>query len=174
MLMTIATKNTARKGVRDTADARRPAPRKAVAAKATPRKAVGDASLVTGKPSVPTFSYRITNEEEKEVAIKELIALDQAGDESKREMANALSDALEAYEVAAGHVPEGPKTIRGILEVEMFKRRIRQRQLAELLEISEPKLSEIMSSKRGINFSFASKLYSKLHIPADVIFQLSK
>ena len=114
------------------------------------------------------------NEEEKEGAINQLIALDQAGDESKREMANALSDAVDAYEVAAGQVPEGPKTIRGILEVEMFKRRIRQRQLAELLEISEPKLSEIMCSKRGINFSFASKLYSKLHIPADVIFQLGK
>jgi HTH-type transcriptional regulator/antitoxin HigA len=172
--MTIAPKNTAHKGVREPADARRPAPRKAVAAQVAPRKAVADASLVTGKTPVPTFRYLITNEEEKEVAITQLIALDQAGDESKREMANALSDALDAYEVAAGHVPEGPKTIRGILEVEMFKRRIRQRQLAELLEISEPKLSEIMGSKRGINFSFAAKLYSKLHIPADVIFQLGK
>ena len=174
MLMTIATKNTARKGIRDTVDAGRPAPHKAVAAKAASRKAVAAASLVTGKPPVLTFPYRITNEEEKEVVINELIALDQVDDESKREMANAISNAVDAYEVAAGHVPEGPKTIRGILEVEMFKRRIRQRQLAELLEISEPKLSEIMGSKRGINFSFASKLYNKLHIPADVIFQLGK
>lgn len=164
--MTIGTKIPARKEVSGSADSKRPAPRKRGVSKA-----------VSEKPdilSVFKHKFLITSEEEKEAAIEQLIALDQAGDESKREVADALSDAVDAYEVAAGHVPEGPKTIRGILEVEMFKRRIRQRQLAELLEISEPKLSEIMASKRGINFSFASKLYSKLHIPADVIFKFAK
>ena len=65
-----------------------------------------------------------------------------------------------------------PKTLRGILEVDMFKCHIRQRKLAELLEISEPQLSDLMKDKRDFNLDFVPRLYNKLRISADVILNL--
>ena len=54
----------------------------------------------------------------------------------------------------------------------MFKRRIRQRHLAESLEISEPRLADLLKGKCELNMDFALRLYNKLGIPADVILTL--
>ena len=116
----------------------------------------------------------ITNDCEHEAAIEQLIAWNQAPDATDRKVAiEALAEVVEAYEVAAGHTPNPPSTLRGILEVEMFKRRIRQRGLAQLLEIPEPRLSELLKGKRVMNLDFARRLYQKLNIPADVILTLA-
>lgn len=119
-----------------------------------------------------TFS-RITNDQQYEAAISQMIAWEQAPDSANNKELAVLADAVEAYETAQGHSPEPPVTLRGILEVEMFKRRIRQRALAEILEVSEPRLSELMKGKRELNMDFARKLYTKLHIPAEVIFTIA-
>jgi HTH-type transcriptional regulator/antitoxin HigA len=116
----------------------------------------------------------ITNEAQHEAAINELIRLNQSPDADQLHAAiQALGNAIEAYEIAAGHEPEPPQTLRGILEVEMFKRRIKQRGLAELLEVSEPRLSEIMKGKREMNLDFIKRLYTKLSIPAETLLRLS-
>jgi plasmid maintenance system antidote protein VapI len=54
----------------------------------------------------------------------------------------------------------------------MLKRQIRQRQLAEFLEVPEPRLSDLMKGKHELNMDFARRLYTKLNIPADVILTL--
>jgi len=115
----------------------------------------------------------IRTDQEHEAAVKHLIELNQAPDATKHlAEIQALGAAVEAYEEAQGHSPDPPQTLRGILEVEMFKRRMRQRQLAELLEISEPRLSDLMKGKRELNMDFARRLYNKLGISADVIMTL--
>ena len=116
----------------------------------------------------------VTNDREHEAAIEQLIAWNQAPDAADRIAAiEALGEIVEAYEIAAGHTPDPPSTLRGILEVEMFKRRIRQRGLALLLDVPEPRLSELMKGKREMNLDFARRLYQKLNIPADVILSLA-
>jgi HTH-type transcriptional regulator/antitoxin HigA len=116
----------------------------------------------------------IKNEEQHESALNELIRLEQSAEaEQHRAAIQALGDAIQAYEIAAGHEPDAPQTLRGILEVEMFKRRIKQRGLAELLEVSEPRLSEIMKGKREMNLDFIKRLYTKLSIPADKLLSLT-
>ena len=115
----------------------------------------------------------VANDQEHAAAIERMIYLERQPDSVNNAELNALADIVEAYEVAAGHTPDLPSTLRGILEVEMFKRRIRQRGLAELLEIPEPRLSELMHGKREMNLDIARRLYRKLQIPADVILSIA-
>lgn len=127
----------------------------------------------TARRMAPAATLRVTNAPEHEAALNQLIAWNQAPDAAENPALAALADAVAAYEEAAGHRPEPPQTLRGILEVEMFKRRIRQRQLAELLDVTEPRLSELMKGKREMNLDFARRLHTILHIPAEVVLQLS-
>ncbi|WP_071885853.1 helix-turn-helix domain-containing protein [Hymenobacter sedentarius] len=127
----------------------------------------------TARRTAPSATPRVTNAQEHEAAINQLIAWNQAPDAADNPALAALADAVTAYEEAAGHRPDAPQTLRGILEVEMFKRRIRQRQLAEILDVTEPRLSELMKGKREMNLDFARRLHTILHIPAEVVLQLS-
>lgn len=127
----------------------------------------------TARRTAPAATLRVTNAQEHEAAINQLIAWNQTPDAADNPSLEALADAVAAYEEAAGHRPEPPQTLRGILEVEMFKRRMRQRQLAELLDVTEPRLSELMKGKREMNLDFARRLHTILHIPAEVVLQLS-
>ena len=120
-----------------------------------------------------SFDFTITSDEQHEAAIEQMLAWEQAPDAAENKALALLADAVAAYETTQGHTPELPTTLRGILEVEMFKRRIRQRALAELLEVSEPRLSELMKGKRELNMDFARRLYTRLKIPADVIFSIA-
>ncbi|MBX0290096.1 helix-turn-helix domain-containing protein [Hymenobacter sp. HSC-4F20] len=121
-----------------------------------------------------TPSFTISNDQEHAAAVEQLIQWNQAPDVADRlAEIHALGEAVEAYEESQGWVPEPPQTVRGILEVEMFKRRIRQRQLAELLGVTETRLSEVMNGKREMNIDFARKLHTKLQIPGDVILSLA-
>ena len=130
-------------------------------------------AIPTALRTAPVPMLRVTNDEEHDAAIHQLIVWNQAPDAADNLALEALADAVAAYEEAAGHRPQPPQTLRGILEVEMFKRRIRQRQLAEILDVTEPRLSELMKGKRGMNLDFARRLHTILHIPAEVVLRLS-
>ena len=116
----------------------------------------------------------ITNDQEHDLAIEQLITWNQAPDAAaRRAEIIALGESVEAYEEAAGHTPNPPSTLRGILQVEMFKRQIRERELAQLLEIPEPSLSALLEGTGEMNLDFARRLYQKLQIPADTIFSIA-
>ena len=117
----------------------------------------------------------ITNDAELNQAIEEFYALASAVERSDAEpdaYVLALRDAINRYEIAAGHEPDPPSTVAGLLEVEMFKRHLRQRALAQLLEVPETRLSEIMRGKRSMNLDFARRLHQRLGIAADVVLAL--
>jgi HTH-type transcriptional regulator/antitoxin HigA len=117
----------------------------------------------------------ITNDAELNQAIEEFYALASAverSDAAPDAYVLALRDAIDRYEVAAGHEPSPPTTVAGLLEVEMFKRRLRQRALAQLLDVPETRLSEIMRGKRSMNLDFARRLHQRLGIAAEVVLAL--
>ena len=124
-------------------------------------------------PTASAATVGVTNAQEHEAAIHQLIAWNQAPDAATNPQLEVLAGAVAAYDEAAGHRPPPPQTLRGVLEVEMFKRRIRQRQLAEILDVTEPRLSELMKGKREMNLDFARRLHRILHIPAEVVLHLS-
>ena len=127
------------------------------------------------KKTVSPTVRPIANDTELEAAIAEFEALAVAVERSDAEpdaYVLALRDEIDRYETAAGYDPGPPTTVAGLLEMEMFKRRLRQRGLAQLLEVPETRLSEILRGKRSMNLDFARRLHQRLGISADVVLTL--
>jgi HTH-type transcriptional regulator / antitoxin HigA len=91
-------------------------------------------------------------------------------EEDKKELLR-LSLVAEAYEQVVYPMPIPSKTIVGMIQIKMFERQLKQKDLALLLNVSETTLSEIMNGKRKINLTLAQQLYQKLNISADFILQ---
>ena len=87
-------------------------------------------------------------------------------DEIKR-----LGDAVNAYEKTHGHEPLDPDSLIYRIEREMYLRRLNKKQLAELLGITAPRLSEVLHGKREVNMDLAKRLYKHLSIPAEYILE---
>ena len=82
-----------------------------------------------------------------------------------------ISLLVEAYEEKVYPMPLPPQSLVGMIQVKMFERRMRQKELATLLEVSETTLSEVLNGKRKINLDLAKKLYKKLGIASDFILE---
>jgi predicted XRE-type DNA-binding protein len=59
------------------------------------------------------------------------------------------------------------------IEDEMYRRNIKQKELAEMLELNEPALSQIMRGKRPISMRVAKKMYKILHIDPKLIVEFA-
>ncbi|GAB3635941.1 hypothetical protein GCM10027422_15310 [Hymenobacter arcticus] len=81
-----------------------------------------------------------------------------------------LRDAITAYEQAQGYSLPAPQTLVGRLELEMYRRHLNKKKLAELLEISASRLSDVFQGRR-INLDLAKRLHQKLGIPGDFILE---
>jgi antitoxin component HigA of HigAB toxin-antitoxin module len=57
------------------------------------------------------------------------------------------------------------------IEAEMHNRSIKQKDLAEILGINEPTLSQIIRGKRAISMRMAKRLYKSLHIDPKLIIE---
>jgi HTH-type transcriptional regulator/antitoxin HigA len=57
------------------------------------------------------------------------------------------------------------------LEVEMFRRRMKQREMAEFLGISNSRFSEILNGKSTINLQIAKALHTRLGIDGNVLLE---
>ncbi|MDR2679262.1 MAG: helix-turn-helix domain-containing protein [Tannerella sp.] len=57
------------------------------------------------------------------------------------------------------------------IENEMHSRNIRQKELADMLGVNEPTLSQIMCRKRSISMRMAKRLYKTLHIDPGLIIE---
>ena len=102
-----------------------------------------------------------------------LATADYAADPAKKQQLIELRDAIDAYENSHGHAPDPPHTLAGRIELEMFKRRLKQNQLAELLRISPSRLSEVLRGRRKVNLYLAKRLYKELQIPAEFILEVA-
>ena len=66
---------------------------------------------------------------------------------------------------------EGKNPLITRLEEEMFERRMKQKELAEMLEISDSNLSEVISGKKPISMSLAKKLHAILGLDGNFILE---
>jgi HTH-type transcriptional regulator/antitoxin HigA len=81
-----------------------------------------------------------------------------------------LALAAEAYEKEIYTIP-APKTLLGLIELEMFERRLKQKELARLFKIGEPKLSQILSSKRKPDVAFLKAAHKHLGIDGNLLLE---
>jgi HTH-type transcriptional regulator/antitoxin HigA len=84
----------------------------------------------------------------------------------------SLALAAQAYEKSIYTIP-APKTLEGLLELKMYERRLRQKELARLLGIGEPKLSQIMSRKRKPDVAFLKAAHERLGIDGNALLEVA-
>lgn len=65
-----------------------------------------------------------------------------------------------------------PQSLVGWIELKMFEKKLKQKELANILEINEVRLSEVLNGKRKINLDLAKRLYQKLDIEPKTILEL--
>ena len=80
---------------------------------------------------------------------------------------DALSDQIADYE--ENQFPFEPKTLKEMIELRMYQRKLKQKDLANILGTTPSRISEILSGKRGLTFDLAKALHDKLNIDAELI-----
>lgn len=91
---------------------------------------------------------------------------------TKREMATVrrLAMKAQAYEQKTFAV-DPPTTLAGIIEMRMYDLRLKQTQLAQKLNISDAKLSLIMSGKQRPDVAFLKTVHKELNIDANLLLE---
>ncbi len=82
-----------------------------------------------------------------------------------------LSHMVKAYEDIHHPMPTQPTTLDGMIKLKMFEMNLRQKDLAVLLDIEAPRVSDLLRGKRKVSLSAARQLYKKLGIPAEFILE---
>lgn len=82
----------------------------------------------------------------------------------------ALAQSAQRYEQTR-HVIEAPTTLVGMIEMRMYEMKLRQRDLAKKLDVSEAKLSLIMNGKQKPGIDFLKAVHSQLNIDANFILE---
>lgn len=117
-------------------------------------------------------SYRIENEKDYNASMKKIDALMKKGEgnitNKEAEELRTLALAAQAYEKSIYTIP-APKTLEGLIELKMYERRLKQKELARLLGIGEPKLSQIMSRKRKPDVAFLKAAHKLLGIDGNIL-----
>lgn len=89
----------------------------------------------------------------------------------EQKVLTTLTSIVRAYEDA--HITMSmPETLRGLLELKMYEKRLKQKELARLLNTSDTQLSEIMHHKRKPSLSFLKALHQILGIDGNLLLRL--
>jgi HTH-type transcriptional regulator/antitoxin HigA len=115
---------------------------------------------------------KITNEADYKSVMAKINKLMSKGSEkaSKSELAEIRKLALEAqhYEQAKFTI-DPPTTLAGIIEMKMFEMRLKQKDVARKLKISDTKLSLIMNGKQKPDIDFLKAVHKQLHVNGDFL-----
>ena len=121
-------------------------------------------------------SYRIENEKDYNATMKKIDALMKKGEKKltnkEAEELRTLALAAQAYEKSIYTIP-APKTLEGLIELKMYERKLKQKELASLLGIGERKLSQIMSKKRKPDVAFLKAVHKLLGIDGNLLLEYS-
>lgn len=83
-----------------------------------------------------------------------------------------LSRLAEAWEDGIPLMPiRQPQTLVEMIQLKMYERKLKQKDLAALLEISPARLSEVMQGKRKVNMDLAKRLFKVLNISPEFILE---
>ena len=113
------------------------------------------------------------NKESYQTALKRMEELLQVvGNETSSESGEykeleAVSNIVAEYEEQ--YHPFEPVGLNEMIELRMYQRKLKQKDLARILGTSPSRISEILTGKRKLTFDLAKALYEKLNIDAELI-----
>lgn len=80
-----------------------------------------------------------------------------------------VSDSVQEYEEK--YHAFKPESLVEMIELRMYQRKLKQKDLADLLETSPSRISEFMNGKRKLTMEMAKALYQKLNIDPEFILE---
>jgi len=117
---------------------------------------------------------KINNESDYNDVMVKIDSLMSKGSEniSKEELEELRTMALsaQAYEQEK-YVLDAPSTLTGMIEMRMFEMKLKQKDLAEKLNVSNAKLSLIMNGKQRPDISFLKAVHQQLKVDANFILE---
>lgn len=112
----------------------------------------------------------ITAPQQYKEALRRLDALVVAAGTADAAERAQLAAAIEAYEDRLHLLPPLlPTTLADMIELKRQHLKLKQKELAQLLEVSAGCLSQILSGKRRVTLDLAKKLYERLGISPEFI-----
>ena len=119
-------------------------------------------------------AIKIKSDKDYNATMKKIDALMKKGEKNltkkDAEELRILALVAEAYEKSIYKIP-APKTLEGLIELKMFEKKLKQKELAKLMGIGEPKLSQIMSKKRKPDVAFLKAAHKVLGIDGNVLLE---
>ncbi len=93
---------------------------------------------------------------------------------TKKESAelNKYTQIVNAYEDTHYTIPL-PQTLQGLIELKMFENKLKQKELAKMLNTTDTKLSEIMHNKRKPSISFLKAMHQILGIDGNLLLKIA-
>jgi HTH-type transcriptional regulator/antitoxin HigA len=120
-------------------------------------------------------THNIANKGEYNAALATVDALMKKGEDNLKsaelKQLRSLAEAVEEYEDTYLPLPKAD-TIPELIELKMFEMKINQVQLADILEIRTPKLSQIMNGRREPDVQLLVALHSKMRIDANLLLDI--
>jgi len=112
----------------------------------------------------------ITTPQQYKEALRQLDVLMMSSVADDQEKAQ-LTSAIEMYEerLHLMLLPALPTTLVDMIELKRQQLRLKQKDLAQLLEVPAGRLSQILSGKRRVTLDLAKKLYERLGISPEFI-----
>jgi HTH-type transcriptional regulator/antitoxin HigA len=118
---------------------------------------------------------QIKSEAQYRKAMDEILSLMNKGEANLTKSQSAklrkLAIAAQSYEKSVYTIPP-PTTLEGMIELKMYERKLKQKELAKLMGLSEPKLSQILTGKRVPDVAFLKAAHQKLGIDASFLLDL--
>ena len=78
-----------------------------------------------------------------------------------------ISDEIADYEEE--NFPFKVETLNEMIELRMYQRKLKQKDIAQILGTTPSRISEILNGKRGLTLELAKGLYNKLNIDPNLI-----
>jgi HTH-type transcriptional regulator/antitoxin HigA len=93
---------------------------------------------------------------------------------TKKESAdlNTYTQVVKNYEDMHYTIPL-PQTLQGLIELKMFENKLKQKELAKMLNTTDTKLSEIMHNKRKPSISFLKAMHQILGIDGNLLLKIA-
>ncbi len=78
---------------------------------------------------------------------------------------------VNAYEEKHYTVPF-PETLQGLIELKMYENKLKQKEVAKMLQVTDTKLSEIMHYKRKPSLTFIKALHQVFGIDGNILLKM--
>lgn len=117
---------------------------------------------------------KITNESDYKMIMNKVDHLMAKGSSkvTKNELIEIRKMAMAAQQYEkTKFVIEPPVTLTGIIEMKMYEMKLKQKDLAKKLNVSDAKLSLIMSGKQKPDISFLKAVHQQLKVNGDFLLE---